>query len=116
MMGQLPLAASGAQLSNSDALIALVTVEGLLFAALAVSVTLAGETKTGRPKIVRGAKLAWAIAGTIFLISFGAMMAWLELFASHCPSGFRANAIAAMIAVGIVVQPGLAGWIASGVR
>lgn len=116
-MTQLPLAVSTAtELSNSDALIALITVEGLLFAALAVSVTLAGETKTGRPKIVRGSKLAWGIAGTIFVVSFGAMMAWLEVFAGHCPSGFRGNVIATAIAVGIVVQPVLAGWIASGVR
>lgn len=104
------------ELSNADALVALITVEGLLFAALAVSVTLAGETKTGRPKIVRGSKLAWGITGAILIVSFGAMMAWLEVFTAQCPSGFRGHAIAAAIAIGIVVQPVLAGWIASGVR
>ncbi|HEV7400827.1 MAG TPA: hypothetical protein VGN84_11235 [Solirubrobacterales bacterium] len=116
-MHQLWLATSKvAELSSPDALVALITVEGLLFTALAVSVTLAGETKTGRPKIVRGPKLAWSITGTIILVSFGAIMAWLELFADHCPSGFRSNAIAAAIMVGIIVQPVLAGWISSGVK
>lgn len=107
---------SAEALSNSDALLGLITIESLLFAALAVSVALAGEFKAGQRKIVRGPKLAWAITATISAVSFGAMMAWLELFLEPCPDGFRDTAVAAMFAVGIVVQPILAGWISSGVK
>jgi len=103
-------------LSNGEALLGLITVESLLFAALAVSVALAGEFKTGQRKIVRGPRLAWAITATIVAVSFGAMMAWLELFSEPCPSGFRDSAVAVMFAAGIVVQPILAAWIASGVK
>jgi hypothetical protein len=116
MLSAIPAAASTEALSNSDALLGLITTESLLFAALAVSVALAGEFKTGQRKLVRGPKLAWAITATIVAVSFGAMMALLELFASHCPHGFRDSAIAVTFAIGIVMQPVLAGWIASGIK
>jgi hypothetical protein len=103
-------------ISNSDALLGLITIESLLFAAFAVSVALAGEFKTGQRKIVRGPKLAWAITATIAAISFGAMMAWLELFVDPCPHGFRGIAIAVTFAAGILAQPILAGWISLGVK
>lgn len=116
MLVTLATSASAERLSSSDALLGLITVEGLLFASLAVSVSLAGEFKTGKPKLVRGPKLAWAITATIAVVSFGALMAWLELFLDECPHGFRDLAISITFAVGIVIQPALAGWIASGVK
>jgi hypothetical protein len=111
------LAASMPQISVSDALVLLMTVEALLFAGLAVSVTLAGPSELGGPPAVRGAKLAWTIAIAIALISFGAAMAWLDLYVGHgqWPDGFRARAIAVAIAVGIVSPSVLGAWIAYGV-
>jgi hypothetical protein len=111
------LAAIKSEISVSDALILLVTIEALLFAGLAVSVTLAGPSELGGPPAVRGAKLAWTIAVAIALISFGAAMAWLDLYVGHgqWPNGFRAEAIAVAIAVGIASPTALGTWIAYGV-
>lgn len=109
--------ATTTEISVSDALILLLTVEALLFAGLAVSVTLAGPSDLGGPPAVRGAKLAWTITVVIALISFGAAMAWLDLYTGHSqwPGGFRARAIAVAIAVGIVSPSVLGAWIAYGV-
>lgn len=103
-------------LSSSDALLGLITVEGLLFAALAVGVALAGEAKTGERKIVRGPKLAWAITAVIVVVSFGAAMAWLELFADGGLRCFRDASVAIALALGIAAQPCLAAWISAGVK
>lgn len=116
VLSTLAAATATDSLSDSDALLGLITIEGLLFAALAVSVSLAGEFKTGKPKIVRGPKLAWAISATIAVVSFGAMMAWAELFLEPCPDGFRDFTVSITFAAGIIVQPFLAGWISSGVK
>jgi hypothetical protein len=111
------LAAAPTEISVTDALILLLTVEALLFAGLAVSVTLAGPSQLGGPPAVRGAKLAWTITCVIALLSFGAAMAWLDLYVGHSrwPSGFRAEAIAVAIAIGVASPPALGAWIAYGV-
>jgi len=111
------VAAMPTEISVSDALILLLTVEALLFAGLAVSVTLAGPSELGGPPAVRGAKLAWTITAVIALISFGSAMAWLDLYTGHgqWPDSFRAQAIAVAIAVGIVSPSALGAWIAYGV-
>jgi hypothetical protein len=111
------LAVAPAEISVTDALILLLTVEALLFAGLAVSVTLAGPSEFGGPPAVRGARLAWTITAVIALLSFGAAMAWLDLYVGHArwPGGFRAQAIAIAIAIGIVSPPVLGAWIAYGV-
>ena len=97
-------------LSPTDALILLVTVESLLFAALAVSVALAAP-------FVRGPWLAWTITVVLAVISLGALMCWLELYAgSSWPCGFRAALTAIAILVGIAAQPLIAALIARGIR
>jgi hypothetical protein len=117
MLQRFPLAGAKVEaLTSSDALLGLITVEGLLFAALAVGVGLAGESKAGERKIVRGPKLAWAITAAILLVSFGAAMAWLELFANGGLSGFRDVSVAAALGIGIAAQPCLAAWISAGVK
>jgi hypothetical protein len=110
------LATQNSTLSPSDALILLVTVESLLFAALAVSVTLAGPSEMGGPPFVRGSKLAWSITAVLAIVSLGALMCWLELYAgSGWPCGFRAAISALAILVGIGAQPLLAALIARGI-
>lgn len=110
------LAAQNSTLSPNDALILLVTVESLLFAALAVSVTLAGPSELGGPPFVRGPKFAWSITGVLATVSIGALMSWLELYAgSHWPCEFRATVTALAILIGIAAQPLLAALIARGI-
>jgi hypothetical protein len=109
-------AAQNPTLGPTDALILLVTVESLLFAALAVSVTLAGPSELGGPPFVRGSKLAWSITGVLTIVSIGALMCWLELYAgSRWPCGFRAALTALAILIGVVAQPLLAALIARGI-
>jgi hypothetical protein len=110
------LATTKPTLTASDALILLATVESLLFAALAVSVTLAGRAETGGEPFVRGPRLAWSITAVIGVVSLGAFTSWLELFAgSGWPCGFRGAITALAILVGIGAQPLLAALIARGV-
>jgi hypothetical protein len=110
------LATQNPSLDPSDALILLMTVESLLFAALAVAVTLAGPSELGGPPFVRGAKLAWSITGVLTVISLGALMCWLELYGgSNWPCGFRATLTALAILVGIAAQPLIATLIARGI-
>jgi hypothetical protein len=111
-------ATAATQLSASDALILLMTVETLLFAGLAVSVALAAPSEHGGPPIVRGPRLAWSITVAIALVSFGAAMAWLDLFSGsgNWPVGFRAWAIAVALASGILMPPALGAWISAGIE
>jgi hypothetical protein len=102
--------------TNNDALIALLTVESLVFAALAVAVSFSipGNRVPDLPAP------AWVIghlaAGFVSVVAFGGLMAWWSIFAVCWPNGFRGAAIGVTLGLAIVGQPVFAWIFARGLR
>ena len=70
-------------------LTSLLTVEGLLFAALSVSVSLSGSSTFGPKTIVPPAVLAFVAAGVLVLVAAAAVFAWTDVLAGErWPSGW----------------------------
>lgn len=102
--------AGPAELSPTDALVLLVTIETLLFAALGIVLTL-NETRGRVPDLpLRPRQLGFAATGVVTAVALGALVAWANLFTSPWPHNFTRGAEAAATLVGIVVQP-LASWV-----
>lgn len=100
----------------TDALTILVTVETLVFAALAVVVSF-GLPSSRLPKLpISIFKLGLLAVGFVTAIAFGAFMAWWSIFIGHWPTHFQPEATAAAIAAAIVGQPGFAALLACGLR
>jgi hypothetical protein len=100
----------GAGFGYSDALVGLLTVETLAFAALAVAVSFSIPTnripnlKLSLPTF---GKLA---ASFVTVVAFGGCVAWLGLFHKQWPYGFYNAVISSVLGISIVVQPVFA-WI-----
>ena len=98
-----------AVLSQPDALVVLVTIETLLFAALSIILTL-NDVKDRVPDLpLRAHELGYCAVALIGIVGLGAVTAWAALFGSRWPGGFTRGAEGLAILVGIVVQP-VAAW------
>lgn len=102
--------------TNSDALMALLTVESLVFAALGVAVSFSMPSNRIPHLSVKVWVLGYLAALFVSIVAFGALMAWWSIFVPHWPSGFRARTVATTLCLAIVGQPGLAWLIAPGLR
>ena len=116
LMHTLQLAASSPGLSKSDVFIALVTVEGLLFAALSISATLASGDKFGAKTLGPPWVLAVVSAVVLTLVAVAVVLGWIDLFTGKAwphHSDRQLEAIGLLLA--IVAQPAIATVIAVGV-
>jgi hypothetical protein len=110
------LAAGSSELTKNDVFIALVTVEGLLFAALSISATLAGgeaiRARTWGPPWL----LSVVSAVILVLVALAVVLAWADLFGGGAwphHSDRQLEALGLLLA--IVAQPGVAIVIAVGI-
>ena len=102
---------NSAGLSPSEALIAALTMEGLLFAAFSVGYNLTGSTREGRSNFFTQAGFGWCIVAVIFLVALAAAASWWELFGSDWPRNFGELLLGVGLAAGIAAQPIFAGVI-----
>lgn len=102
--------------TKSDVLIALITAEGLLFAALSVSASIAGSSEFG-PKTLGPDWLLSALAAVLLiLIAFATVLAWADVFAGSSWSTSSDRVIEALgLLLAIVSQPVIATMIALGI-
>ena len=99
----------------AEALTILLTVEGLLLAALSISSALAGETKSGRQLVSSAFRFGLLTAMVISAVALGAASAWSQLFEGRLSDGW-AFLPSLALAIGIVAQPLFALWIALSLR
>lgn len=101
----------------TNALAALLTTEGLLFAALglAANVSIPGGRRIRRLP-VRGQILGGIAVGALVIVAIGAAAAWLKLFVCDFPTELPGILIALALIVAIVVQPVLAILFGLGLR
>jgi hypothetical protein len=94
-------------IADKDLLSLLLTAEGLLFAALAVSVTLQTIAPgTYLPPFINKGGLAFGIFLAVGAVAVGAGATWWQLYAKGFPQDFFAPLAASLaIAVAIVAQP-----------
>lgn len=93
--------------SPTDALVLLLTIETLLFAALSIVLTL-NEVEGRVPALplnMQPRHLGWAALAVVSVVAFGALVAWANLFASPWPQSFTRTVEGATTFVGIVIQP-----------
>lgn len=81
------------------------TVEGLLFAAFAVSYSLAHPTEGGRHPFFAQAWFGWCIVITISAVAVSAGAAWWATFEADWPTETNEVLRAGGLALGIVAQP-----------
>jgi len=102
--------------SYGDALAALLTVESLVFAVLAVAVTFLAPGNRVPDLLMSPARIGYLGAAFVSVVAFGAAMAWWSVFVTSWPHGFRGGAVAIVIAIAIVGQPMLSWLIAPGLQ
>jgi sterol desaturase/sphingolipid hydroxylase (fatty acid hydroxylase superfamily) len=102
--------------TDANALATLLTVEGLLFAAVSVALSLSNPGSRVRDTPIAPKTLGYLAATFLSLVAFGALMAWWTIFAVDWPCGFRNSVIALTIGIAIVGQPAFAWAIALGLR
>ncbi len=109
------LTASGFTLGS--ALSTLLTTESLLFAAFGLTVNLLNPSNRVRAWLIPGGVLAGAIVFAIFVVAFGAAVAWHDIFlAEGLATDGSERILAFSIAGAIVIQPLLAFLLAMGLR
>lgn len=87
------------------ALTTALTVEGLLFAAFAVSYNLAQPKDGGRHPFFAQAGFGWLIVAVIAVVAASAGTAWWATFEPDWPKGGNEIVRAGGLALGIVMQP-----------
>jgi hypothetical protein len=97
-------------LSPSDALVVLLTVETLLFAAFAVGAALGATTEFGRPLPTSMAAFGVAVSIVVTLVAAGALAAWSDAYIHHGIHNPYQAVEAAAILVGIVAEVVFAWW------
>jgi hypothetical protein len=101
---------AGADFGYADALVALLTVETLAFAALAVAVSFSIPTNR-IPNLKVSLPTFGKMAATfVTVVAFGGCVAWMGIFHKHWPHGFYNAVISGVLAISIVVQPAFA-WV-----
>lgn len=112
-MAAAPIAGPGG-LSPSDALATLLTVEGLLFAAFSVSISLADPAPRARAHNW-GRPIAWWTVAAISAVAVGGAFAWRDLYIEPgFPHAFSSVVIALVIAIAIPAQAVIAGALVVG--
>jgi hypothetical protein len=102
--------------TKASLLSTLLTTEGLLFAALSVSISLSGASLFGSRTVVPPAALACTAAAVLVAVATAAVLAWTDLFlGAHWPGGWNARLEAAALLFAIVGQPVIALFLAVGV-
>jgi hypothetical protein len=101
---------AAAEFNASDALIALLTVESLLFALFSVAIGLGASSGTVAGSLTRGLANAGAVVLTILAVGSGT--AWVDVFArsNAATHGFSEWCPAVALALGLAVQPAFA-WV-----
>lgn len=107
-------AIEGVRAVAEHGLSALLTVEGLLLASLAVMASLSAPTLTGRPLPTRAHTAAVVVAFAISVVAIGAGVSVKRLFI--CSPRDADLWVAVPLLAGIVVQPAFAWWIAKSLR
>lgn len=110
----MPLLTNG--FTNNDALVALLTVESLSFAALAVAVSFSIPSSRVPNLPISVSTIGYIAAAFVTIIAFGALMAWWSIFLTCWPSDFRSQAIAVTLGLAVVGQPVFAWAIARGLK
>jgi hypothetical protein len=87
------------------ALTTALTVEGLLFAALSVSYTLAQPVRGGRNRFFAQGWFGWLIVVSFGCVAASALAAWWATFRPEWPDSINEYIRAIGLLVGIVVQP-----------
>ena len=100
--------------SDANALSSLLTVESLLFAALALTGSLSAPSAGVRNLALKPKTLGYIVAGFISAVAFGALMAWTKIFLEPGSCDFRRNVIAFVLLIAIVGQPVLSWVLARG--
>src|SRR4051812_26402655 len=94
----------------------LLTTEGLLFAALSISVSLSASSTFGAKTVVSPAALAFVAAAVLTVVAAAAALAWVQLFSgAHWPSSLNTRLEVLALLFAIVVQPAIALVIALGI-
>lgn len=93
------------EITAANMLAALLGAEGLLFAALSISVALSATSKLGKAWTVRPTALGFISAGVLTAIAVGAVFAWINLFTGSCWPSDRDLQIAALAIVVAIVSP-----------
>jgi len=106
----------GPEFGYGDALVALLTLETLAFAALAVAVSFSIPTNRVPDLVVKLPTFGFLAAGFVTLVAFGACVAWMGLFHQDWPHGFYNGVITVVLAVAILAQPVFAWIVAFGLR
>lgn len=87
----------------------LVTVQGLLFAAIGAAFGLTGQSTLGRAFSIRPHKIAAGAAVLLGLIGAGATLAWVDLFGGcGWPDRWVVRIEVSLLLAAIVMQPVLA--------
>lgn len=102
--------------TKAGLLSALLTTEGLLFAALSISVSLSGSSTFGPKTIVRPVTLAFMAAGVLAVVATAAALTWTDLFVGdRWPGGWNSRLEALALIFAIVAQPLIALVLAVGI-
>lgn len=110
-----PTVESQQAFSTANALTALLTTESLLFAALAATVALSGETDFGTPLLTPPLAFALVVAGVISFASVGALAAWIDVI-GWTPDGLTGFLAGYALLAVIVLEPLAAFWVALALR
>jgi hypothetical protein len=106
----------GSSFTHANALAALLTAESLLFAATTVGVALSAGGALGVRRVIPPQLMAIASTTILFLIAFGALTAWWDIYMESWPDTFGGSAQAVCIAVAVAAQPLFAAAIALNLR
>lgn len=92
-------------LTPNDALIAALTVEGLLFAAFSFAWTLAQPVEGGRHPFFTGAYFGWIVVAVVSAVAAAAAAAWWGIYSPDWPDDPISAIEAIGLLAGIVAQP-----------
>lgn len=103
-------AAETASLSHADSLGLLLSIEGFMFAAISLAVTLGAPDQTRQPRHPRlkPESLLLGAAGALCLVAVGALVAWLSIFAGGSYRGHAEAAEAGALLLAVLGQPTIA--------
>jgi hypothetical protein len=103
--------------SDVDALTALLTVESLLLAVLALAVTIGTpDGRRVRKQLLPAKVVGWATVALTSLLAAAGVCAWLKIFGPDFPRDLPGRAIACSLLIAIVGEPLLAAVLAVGLH
>jgi hypothetical protein len=108
--------ASRDALSPADALVVLLTVETLLFAAFAVGAAFSETTEFGRSLPTSAETFARLAAAAITLVGIGGVAAWVDAYVHRGIHSAYDAIEAAAVLIGILSEMGLAWWTAAALK